>query len=45
MPRVVDPFRFVLIAVAGWMNPLYPKTENDNPGFKTGSWTGALKQE
>ena len=20
MPRVVDPFRFVLIAVAGWMN-------------------------
>jgi hypothetical protein len=20
MPRVLDPFRFVLIAVAGWMN-------------------------
>jgi hypothetical protein len=20
MPRVVDPFRFVLMAVAGWMN-------------------------
>src|ERR1700674_2479342 len=20
MPRVIDPFRFVLIAVAGWMN-------------------------
>src|SRR5260221_8495548 len=22
MPRIVDPFRFVLIAVAGWMNQL-----------------------
>ena len=20
MPRILDPFRFVLIAVAGWMN-------------------------
>jgi hypothetical protein len=20
MPRVLDPFRFVLVAVAGWMN-------------------------
>ena len=25
MPRVLDPFRFVLIAVAGWMNQHQPQ--------------------
>jgi hypothetical protein len=25
MPRVLDPFRFVLIAVAGWMNQRQPQ--------------------
>jgi hypothetical protein len=25
MPRVLDPFRFVLIAVAGWMNQRQPR--------------------
>jgi hypothetical protein len=34
MPRVLDPFRFVLLAVAGWMNQRqlqiidYPRQEN-----------------
>ena len=26
MPRVLDPFRFVLIAVAGWMNQRHLQT-------------------
>jgi hypothetical protein len=48
MPRALDPFRFVLIAVAGWMNQHQLQTIDylrEETGFCGSNWAGTNAAE
>src|ERR1700733_10317251 len=48
MPRVLDPFRFVLMAVAGWMNRVFEfqlGRGGEGPRKFLGQWEGVLQTD